>query len=160
MIKAYLSLGSNLGDKEMNIKKAVELLQQTDGIDITMVSGCYDTEPEGMGKNQPRFVNSVVELYTTLPPRDLLEKTQHIEADLGRTNKNDLTPRLIDIDIILYGDDIIIEEDLTIPHPLMHERFFVLEPLHEIAPEVVHPVMGDTVEHLLHQLQNGYGTYN
>jgi len=160
VIKAFLSLGSNLGDKELNIKKAIEALQTAKGIDIMMVSNCYETLPEGGGRNQPFFLNNAVEILTTLTPHELLEKAQEIESNLGRTNKNDYSPRIIDIDIVLYGEDIIIEEDLTIPHPLMHERLFVLEPLYEIAPDAIHPVMGETVEKLLHQLQNGYGIYN
>lgn len=159
MIQAFLSLGSNMGDRELNIKKAVEELQTIDGIEIMMVSSYFETEAEA-DKDQPKYINAAVEIMTTLEPRALLEITQEIEKKLGRLTKGDYGPRPIDIDISLFGDDLIIDEDLTIPHPLMHERLFVLEPLYEIAPELTHPVLGQSIQDLLLEIKGGYANYN
>ena len=147
----YLGLGSNMGDRQQNLERAILLLKQR--MRIEEVSSIYDTEP--MGKiEQPRFLNMACRAYTRLSPPDLLALLKGVEKKMGRTGKSG-APRPIDIDILLYGNQIIETSELTIPHPRMAERYFVLEPLAEIAPEVAHPVSGKTVKEMLKELKEG-----
>ncbi|WP_289065611.1 2-amino-4-hydroxy-6-hydroxymethyldihydropteridine diphosphokinase [Prevotella pectinovora] len=133
---AYLSLGTNLGDKRKNITEAIKNIGELVG-DVVRQSALYETEPWGF-RSDNRFVNAAVCVDTQLSPRRLLEVTQRIEREMGRTLKSDggeYHDRIIDIDILLYGDLHIDEPDLKIPHPLMHERDFVMTPLNEIMEE-------------------------
>ena len=133
---AYLSLGTNLGDKRKNIAEAIKNIGELVG-DVVRQSALYETEPWGF-RSDNRFVNAAVCVETQLSPRRLLEVTQRIEREMGRTLKSDggeYHDRIIDIDILLYGDLHIDEPDLKIPHPLMHERDFVMTPLNEIMEE-------------------------
>lgn len=133
---AYLSLGTNLGDKRKNIAGAIKNIGELVG-DVVRQSALYETEPWGF-RSDNRFVNAAVCVDTQLSPRRLLEVTQRIEREMGRTLKSDggeYHDRIIDIDILLYGDLHIDEPDLKIPHPLMHERDFVMTPLNEIMEE-------------------------
>lgn len=133
---AYLSLGTNLGDKRKNIAEAIKNIGELVG-DVVRQSALYETEPWGF-RSDNRFVNAAVCVDTQLSPRRLLEVTQRIEREMGRTLKSDggeYHDRIIDIDILLYGDLYIDEPDLKIPHPLMHERDFVMTPLNEIMEE-------------------------
>ena len=133
---AYLSLGTNLGDKRKNIAEAIKNIGELVG-DVVRQSALYETEPWGF-RSDNRFVNAAVCVDTQLSPRRLLEVTQRIEREPGRTLKSDggeYHDRIIDIDILLYGDLHIDEPDLKIPHPLMHERDFVMTPLNEIMEE-------------------------
>ena len=133
---AYLSLGTNLGDKRKNIAEAIKNIGELVG-DVVRQSALYETEPWGF-RSDNRFVNAAVCVDTQLSPRRLLEVTQRIERKMGRTLKSDggeYHDRIIDIDILLYGDLHIAEPDLKIPHPLMHERDFVMTPLNEIMEE-------------------------
>ena len=133
---AYLSLGTNLGDKRKNIAEAINYIGELVG-DVVRQSALYETEPWGF-RSDNRFVNAAVCVNTRLSPRRLLEVTQRIEREMGRTLKSDggeYHDRIIDIDILLYGDQHIDEPDLKIPHPLMHERDFVMTPLNEIMDE-------------------------
>lgn len=133
---AYLSLGTNLGDKRKNIVEAIKNIGELVG-DVVRQSALYETEPWGF-RSDNRFVNAAVCVDTQLSPRRLLEVTQRIEREMGRTLKSDggeYHDRIIDIDILLYGDLHIDEPDLKIPHPLMHERDFVMTPLNEIMEE-------------------------
>ena len=133
---AYLSLGTNLGDKRKNIAEAIKNIGELIG-DVERQSALYETEPWGF-RSDNRFVNAAVCVDTQLSPRRLLEVTQRIEREMGRTLKSDggeYHDRIIDIDILLYGDLHIDEPDLKIPHPLMHERDFVMTPLNEIMEE-------------------------
>lgn len=133
---AYLSLGTNLGDKRKNIAEAINNIGELVG-DVVRQSALYETEPWGF-RSDNRFVNAAVCVDTQLSPRRLLEVTQRIEREMGRTLKSDGSEyhdRIIDIDILLYGDLHIDEPDLKIPHPLMHERDFVMTPLNEIMEE-------------------------
>ena len=133
-MKVYLGLGTNLGDKEANLHTAVQQINMRIG-KVTSLSAFYVTAPWGFSS-------------------EVLEKTQSIERDLGRTKKSvdgNYSDRLIDIDLLLYGDLILDTPALTLPHPLMHERRFVMEPLAEIAPKVVHPVLKQTMEYLKQQ---------
>ena len=133
---AYLSLGTNLGDKRKNIAEAINYIGELVG-DVVRQSALYETEPWGF-RSDNRFVNAAVCVDTRLSPRRLLEVTQRIEREMGRTLKSDggeYHDRIIDIDILLYGDLHIDEPDLKIPHPLMHERDFVMTPLNEIMEE-------------------------
>ena len=143
----YIGLGSNIGDREEFIEQAVFLLEKNPNISVTRRSTNYETEAEGGGE-QPPFINAAVEIKTTLPPLKLFELTQEIEAALGREKDVEWGPRTIDLDILLYDNQIVSEEKLQIPHPLMHERLFVLKPLKEIAPHALHPVLEKTVEAL------------
>jgi 2-amino-4-hydroxy-6-hydroxymethyldihydropteridine diphosphokinase len=145
---AYIGLGSNLGDREETIRRAVELLG------AARVSTLIETEPWGYA-DQPRFLNAVAELETDEPPRALLARLLEIERELGRSREGPrYGPRTIDLDLLLYGDDRLDEPGLGLPHPRLHERAFVLEPLAELAPELVVPGFGP-VKALLSRLQSG-----
>lgn len=150
---AYIGLGSNVGDKKANCRKALELLAGAGR--VTKVSSFYCTEPVGY-REQEDFINAVAEIETGLSPQELLALCRQIEEDLGRAREVRWGPRTIDLDILLYGDRSVHDHDpdLTIPHPLMTERRFVLAPLAEIAPLALHPVSGKTAERLLHELKN------
>lgn len=138
MTDVFLGLGSNVGDRENQLKEAIRLLGEQPGIEVVKVSSFYETEPVGY-VDQPDFLNLCIEIQTELSPKAVLESGLAIEQQLHRVRKERWGPRTLDIDILLYGDQIIEEEDLTIPHPRMTERAFVLIPLQEIAPDKVEP---------------------
>jgi 2-amino-4-hydroxy-6-hydroxymethyldihydropteridine diphosphokinase len=142
----YLSLGSNLGDRALNLARARDLLSAS--LPIARASSLYETEPRDF-PNQPWFLNQVIEVYGALFPRVLLTHTRMIEQRIGRRRTVAKGPRLIDVDILLYGDSVIHTEELEIPHPRMAERRFVLEPLAELAPELRHPVTRQTIRQML-----------
>ncbi len=151
MATAYLSLGSNLGHREANIASALKMLGQE--ARILKVSSLYETEPVGY-KDQPRFLNCVCSVETELAPQALLELVKTMEKNLGRKRTLRFGPRLIDIDILFYDDLILDSPDLVIPHPRLAERAFVLVPLKEIAPNLVHPLLGLTIEELPERIEN------
>ena len=144
----YVALGSNIGDRQKNLHAAIGLMNGVEGISVLRVSSFHDTKPVG-GPPQPNYLNAVAEVETDLPPARLLAELQRIEKQLGRTRDVRWGPRTIDLDILLMGDTIADEPGLTIPHPRMHERRFVLEPLCELAPDAVHPVLKKTMRELL-----------
>lgn len=146
----YIGIGSNLGDREGNCLKAIELMRER-GISILKQSSPYETEPWGL-TDQPKFINMAVEAETSRSPLKLLEVLKEIEKEMRRTEAVRWGPRVIDLDILLYGDLVLDEPDLKIPHPLMEEREFVLRPLAEIAPDVRHPVINKTMGELLKKL--------
>ncbi len=147
-VTAYIGLGSNIGDREYQLNRAVELLKITEKTQVTLVSSYYNTAPVGY-EQQPDFLNAVVEIRTSLSARELLRVCSGIEKELKRERIIHWGPRTIDLDILLYGCNIINDTDLVIPHPRMHERRFVLEPLNEIAPLVLHPVFNKTINDIL-----------
>ena len=151
MAIAYISIGSNLGDREENCKQALRLLQ-ANGILIKKQSRMYETEPWGI-KDQPKFINMAVEVETDKKPEELLRVLEEIEKEIGRTETVKWGPRVIDLDILFYDDLILKTPDLEIPHPLLHERGFVLKPLSEIAPDKKHPVTGKTVKEMIENLK-------
>ena len=142
-----------MGDPARNCVEAAGRLSKSEGIKVLRRSSLYHTEPVGL-EDQPWFVNCAVEIRTSLRPRPLLETLKKIERDMGRTETAKWGPRLIDLDILLYGQEIISEEGLAIPHPQMHERRFVLQPLFEIAPYEIHPVYGISIKGLLDRLDD------
>jgi 2-amino-4-hydroxy-6-hydroxymethyldihydropteridine diphosphokinase len=148
----YLSLGSNLGDRSANLNQAIERLRQLGK--VANVSSFYDTEPVEL-TSQPWFLNCAVKLDTEKMPRQLMAAILAIEQDMGRQRKQQKGPRTIDIDMLLFGSSIIDIPSLTVPHPKMHERRFVLEPLAEIAPEARHPVFKRTVREMRDALPAG-----
>ena len=150
MAEVYLGLGTNLGDKETNLNMTMEEIRKRVG-EITSLSAYYITEPWGFD-SQNTFLNAVCKVSTTLSPSEVLITTQAIEKDLGRLKKSidgQYSDRPIDIDILLYDDLIMNTPNLIIPHPLMHQRAFVMEPLSEIAPELVHPVLHQSIKDIL-----------
>lgn len=146
---AYLSLGSNLGDRGANIRACITRLALF--CRVTKVSSFYETEPMEL-REQPWFINCVVELETQLDPEELLTAIGKAERELGRIRDVPKGPRTIDIDILLIDSMVVEQSKLQIPHPAMHKRRFVLEPLVEIAPEVCHPVLKKTPRELLQDL--------
>ena len=147
MTKTYLLLGSNMGNREAFLSKALTEIDTKIG-KISKKSKIYQTEPWGE-KEQEDFLNIAVEVETKLKPKKILEKIHEIEKLLDREETYKWGPREIDIDILFYGEEMISEVDLTIPHPFIHERKFTLIPLAEIAPELYHPIMGANIMDLL-----------
>jgi 2-amino-4-hydroxy-6-hydroxymethyldihydropteridine diphosphokinase len=152
-IVAYIALGANLGDRQRNIRAAVLKLRQTDGINVRKISELIDNPALGGPADSPNFLNAVAEISTLLSAQALLKRMMTIEKELGRARRKKWEPRIIDLDLLLFGDQILSFQDLVIPHPMMHERKFVLEPLAEIAPDVVHPVLQMTIGGLLEDLK-------
>jgi 2-amino-4-hydroxy-6-hydroxymethyldihydropteridine diphosphokinase len=147
----YLGLGSNMGEKQDNLVRALDYISQR--LRIEKKSSMYDTAPVG-NINQPRYLNMVCKVSTTLAPAMLLATLKGIESKMGRLPVHPAnTPRIIDIDILLYGDEIVDTPDLKIPHPRLAERAFVLVPLGEIAPDLVHPVLKQSIKDLLVLIQ-------
>jgi 2-amino-4-hydroxy-6-hydroxymethyldihydropteridine diphosphokinase len=146
---AYIAAGANLGDRAGNIAAAVQALRHTPGIVITNQSRLIENPAVGGPAGSPSFLNGVVEIGTTLTPAALLSRLLEVERSLGRERRAKWEPRAIDLDLVLFGDAIIDEPNLKVPHPLMHERRFVLQPLAEIAPGVVHPILRQTALELL-----------
>jgi 2-amino-4-hydroxy-6-hydroxymethyldihydropteridine diphosphokinase len=145
---AYISLGSNLGDREANLREAIIRLGEL-GM-VRAVSSLYETEPVGVQGQQPWFLNAAVE--TELPPLEFLGRVLQIEQSMGRVRTVLRGPRTVDLDIVLFGGDVLDMPGLTVPHPAMQQRRFVLAPLAEIAPNVRHPVLQKSVHELLDSL--------
>jgi 2-amino-4-hydroxy-6-hydroxymethyldihydropteridine diphosphokinase len=144
---AYLALGSNLGDREANLRQALECFASA-GVQVLRRSSLYETEPQEM-REQPWFLNQVVEIGTALSPLELLARVKAIERELGRERVVAKGPRTIDIDILFYEGAILGTTELQIPHPRLAERRFVLEPMAELAPDLRHPATGRTVSEML-----------
>jgi 2-amino-4-hydroxy-6-hydroxymethyldihydropteridine diphosphokinase len=136
-VRVYIGLGSNLGDREANLLAALEALRSSPGVEVVAVSTFRETDPVGV-VDQPRFVNAVAALETSLEPLELLARLLDVERDLGRDRRQDERwgPRTVDLDLLLYGDDVIDRPGLTVPHPRLTERAFVVVPLLELAPEL------------------------
>lgn len=145
-ITAYVALGTNLGNLRQNLDDALNRLRGK-GLEITQVSGYIDTDPYGV-TDQPRFLNAVCEVKTELAAQQLLEMLLATELEMGRVRLRHWGERIIDLDVIFYGDEIIKTDTLTVPHPDMQNRDFVLRPLAEIAPQKQHPVLHKTVAQL------------
>ena len=154
MTDVFIALGSNLGDRVRILELAVAGL--SDFLDVTRTSLIYETEPKYI-EDQPRFLNMVVAGTTALTAIDLLHRVKALESSLGRTPAERYGPRLIDLDIIFFGDERIDLPDLTVPHPSLVERAFVLRPLADIAPDLLHPVSGMSVREMLNALPGDDG---
>lgn len=152
MKTAYLGLGTNIGDREANLHKAVETLG-SDRLRVIRQSSVFESAPRDV-LDQPDFLNQVIEVETDLFPHQLFERAKHVERVMGRLVIREKGPRVIDIDVLLYGNVVVQREDLHIPHLRMAERRFVLEPLSELAPDLRHPVLRRTIRELLSRVRD------
>lgn len=162
MCEVYIGIGSNVGDRYANITRACQLMSRA--FKIEKLSSIYETEPEGY-KNQADFLNAVIKARVDLGPAKILELLKRIEGQMGRLNSFRNAPRIIDLDILMIKDKVVREPGLNIPHPLLHQRSFVLIPLVEIEPELMHPALHKTIRELLSRLKPGssvrkWGTIN
>jgi len=151
MTKAYIGIGSNLGEREFLIRKAVEGLRELPRTSVIQVSSLYDTDPVG-DIEQPAFLNAVVRLETELEARELLWHLLLIEKRMGRIRTQRWGPRSIDLDLLFHGDESIEETDLRVPHPEAHNRAFVLLPLQELEPDFIHPETGEPIRTMIRKL--------
>ena len=152
MTRVFVGVGSNEGDRLANISTAIRMLSLIPGVHVIQMAAILETAPVG-GPPQGLYLNTVVEVDTTLAPRDFLSTLQGIERRLGRLPAQERwSPRPMDLDLLLYGDVVINEQDLIVPHPRLHEREFVLHPMAQLAPEVIHPTLGQSIAHLLQEI--------
>ena len=149
---AYIALGSNLGDRTANLTAAVNALRNTPHVKVIRESTLLENPAIGGPGDSPPFLNAVAEIHTALPPIQLLHGLFEIEKELGRVRRTKWEPRIIDLDLILYGNQVIQCDELTVPHPLMHQRRFVLEPLAQLCPDFIHPIFQTTISTLLNAL--------
>jgi 2-amino-4-hydroxy-6-hydroxymethyldihydropteridine diphosphokinase len=148
---AYIGIGSNLGDKILNCKDSIARIDGTSGCEVTACSDLFKTEPEGVA-GQQWYVNCVVEVKTERTPRELFDSLMAIELEMGRIRTEKWGSRIIDLDLLIFGEQVLDSPDLVVPHPLLHTRRFVLEPLVQVAPELVHPILNVTIRRLLNEL--------
>ena len=148
MVKAYLGLGSNIGNRELQLNEAIKILHGYQGIQVTQVSHIYETEPVGY-TNQPKFLNLCIEIETELNPQSLLKCCLATEQQLHRKREIRWGPRTLDVDILLFGDQIIEQDNLSVLHPRMKERSFVLIPLNDIATNQIEPISNKSIGQLV-----------
>jgi 2-amino-4-hydroxy-6-hydroxymethyldihydropteridine diphosphokinase len=148
----YVGVGSNVGDRNANLEKARELLSQDSRIRFERISPVYETEPVGMSGDQ--FLNAVFEIRTSVKPQAFIEILKSVEQAMGRADKGKNLPRNIDLDLLFFGSLMLEEPGLVIPHPRLHERFFVLKPMSDLAPFYYHPKLGKTVLEMLSDVEN------
>lgn len=148
MVKAYLGLGSNIGNRELQLNEAIKILHAYQGIQVTQVSHIYETEPVGY-TNQPKFLNLCIEIETELNPQSLLKCCLATEQQLHRKREIRWGPRTLDVDILLFGDQIIEQDNLSVPHPRMKKRSFVLIPLNDIATNQIEPISNKSIGQLV-----------
>lgn len=155
MAFVYLGLGTNLGNKEVNLNRAIQLINLEIGETLN-ISSFYRSEPWGY-RSENEFLNAVILISSELTPTDILLSVKKIEKKMGRLKKtsHSYQDRIIDIDILLYNNEVILLPDLQIPHPLLHKRDFVLNPLEEIAPDLLHPLLNETITSLNRKLKSG-----
>ncbi|MCS7015560.1 MAG: 2-amino-4-hydroxy-6-hydroxymethyldihydropteridine diphosphokinase [Gemmatales bacterium] len=151
-IRAYIALGSNLGDRHAHLDAALSQLRQTPGLHLVAVSRYWETDPVGGPPHQPRYLNAVCAVDTDLSAQELHRELLRIETALGRERAERYAPRTLDLDLLLYGEEVIQTPDLTVPHPRLHQRPFVLGPLAELAPTLIHPVLRRSIVELLADL--------
>jgi len=154
----YIALGGNLGDTRRIFEQAVAALNDLPEFKLIKTSGLYETTPVGGPTHQPKYLNAVIAAESEMPPQELLQTMQQVEKDRGRRPSGRWQPRTLDLDLLFYDRLIIVEEQLQIPHLRLHQRRFVLEPLAEIAPELIHPSFEKTVSELLSQLESANET--
>lgn len=159
MVTAYLALGSNLGDREAMLRGAREALNNSPRVRVEASSPLYETDPVGGPSQQPPYLNAVLQVVTDLPAEALLRRCLEVEDRFGRLRQERWGARTLDVDVLFYGRKICRRPDLVLPHPRLHHRRFVLAPLADLAPELVHPVLGLTVCDLLARLPDGDGVH-
>lgn len=149
MTLVYLGVGSNVGNRSKNIDQARDFLKSA-GVPVRRTSPVYETEALCRpGQTMPAFLNAVFEIETLFPPDELLQKMEDVERAMGRDQKENWQPRIIDLDLLLYGDTVLDTETLKVPHPSLAQRWFVLKPLADLAPDLNHPVLKTTIKELL-----------